>query len=140
MGGQKKKSFCGELLVQLISRRAHHQQASFCCPTQAWAAAEAFVYADARQSVRMPVHSSRYCLDPSFAAFPHDACSASNYGTGFFCVIRHIACTASAKGWLPNKSSVKRARAASALLAITRRAQAALDFSVSLARAKSLLG
>merc|ERR1712039_235211 len=55
------------LLVQLISRRVHHQQASFCCPTQAWAAAQAFVYADLRQSVRMPVHSSRYCLDLLFA-------------------------------------------------------------------------
>merc|ERR1712187_100191 len=55
------------LLVQLISRRVHHQQASFCCPTQAWATAEAFVYVDVRQSVRTPVHSSRYCLELLFA-------------------------------------------------------------------------
>merc|ERR1711972_307307 len=34
----------------------------------AWAAAQAdFFYADVRQSVRMPVHSSRYCLDLVFA-------------------------------------------------------------------------
>lgn len=44
----------------------HHQQAPFCCPTQAWAAAQAFVYADIRQSVRFPVQSSRYCLDLVF--------------------------------------------------------------------------
>merc|ERR1711972_527491 len=95
----------------------------------AWAAAQAdFFYADVRQSVRMPVHSPRYCLDLIFAnmSVPFHTTLALRVVMVRISSVLYATLLARlvSKAGSPNKSSIKRARAASALLAITRRAQA----------------